>query len=118
VAGTGLVVPLRVTGTFRAPTAVPDPAAAVAANAGTVAGLALRGATPFGAFAGALGEQKLLGGGGGGADCGGALAIARGQPASTAPAAHQPTAEPAPSHQPAPQQKPPNAGSLLRQLFR
>ncbi len=118
VAGTGLVVPLRVTGTFRTPTAVPDPAAAVAANAGTVAGLALRGATPFGAFAGALGEQKLLGGGGGGADCGGALAIARGQPASTAPAAHQPTAEPAPSHQPAPQQKPPNAGSLLRQLFR
>jgi AsmA protein len=118
VAGTGLVVPLRVTGSFRAPNAVPDPAAAIAANAGTVAGLALRGATPFGAFAGALGEQKLLGGGGGGADCGAALAIARGQPASTAPAAHQPTTEPAPSHQPAPQQKPPNAGSVLRQLFR
>lgn len=117
VAGTGLVVPLHVTGSFRAPSAAPDPAAAVTANAGTIAGLALRGATPFGAIAGALGEQKLLGGGGGGADCGAALAIARGQPASAAPAA-RPAPEPAPSRQPAQQQKPPNAGSVLRQLFR
>ncbi len=117
LAGTGVVVPLRVTGSFRSPSAVPDPAAAVADNAGTIAGLALRGATPFGAIAGALGGSKLLGGGGGGADCGAALAIARGQPASTAPAARQP-AEPAPGRQPAQQQKPPNPGSVLRQLFR
>ena len=96
---------------------MPDPAAAVAANAGTVAGLALRGATPFGAIAGALGGQKLLGGGDGGADCGGALAVARGQPASRR-RRHIAHREPAPSHQPAPQPKPPNAGSLLRQLFR
>jgi uncharacterized protein involved in outer membrane biogenesis len=115
VGGTGLVVPLRVTGTFRAPSAAPDPAAAVTANAGTVAGLALRGATPLGAIAGALGEQKLFGGGGG--DCGAALAIARGQPAGTAPARQ--AAEPVPPHQPAQQQpKPPNPGTLLRQLFR
>ena len=112
-----MVVPLRVTGSFRSPSAVPDPAAAVADNAGTIAGLALRGATPFGAIAGALGGSKLLGGGGGGAECGAALAIARGQPASTAPAARQP-AEPAPGRQPAQQQKPPNPGSVLRQLFR
>ena len=117
LAGTGVVVPLRVTGSFRSPSAVPDPAAAVADNAGTIAGLALRGATPFGAIAGALGGSKLLGGGGGGADCGTALAIARGQPASTAPAARQ-TTEPAPARQPAQQQKPPNPGSVLRQLFR
>jgi uncharacterized protein involved in outer membrane biogenesis len=117
LAGTGVVVPLRVTGSFRAPSAAPDPAAAVADNAGTIAGLALRGATPFGAIAGALGGSKLLGGGGGGADCGAALAIARGQPVSTAPAARPPT-EPAPAHQPAQQQKPPNPGSVLRQLFR
>jgi AsmA family len=117
VAGTGLVVPLHISGSFRSPSAVPDPAAAVAANAGTAASLALRGATPLGAIAGALGQQKLLGGGGGSADCGAALAIARGQPGSPAPASHQAT-EPEPSRQPAQQQKPPNPGTLLRQLFR
>jgi uncharacterized protein involved in outer membrane biogenesis len=122
VAGTGLVVPLRVTGSFRAPSAVPDPAAAVAANAGTVAGLALRGATPFGAIAGALGQQKLFGGGGGSAECGPTLAIARGQPGGTAPARPaaqpEPSGQPAQPHQPAQPQKPPNAGSVLRQLLR
>jgi uncharacterized protein involved in outer membrane biogenesis len=122
VAGTGLVVPLRVTGSFRAPSAAPDPAAAVAANAGTVAGLALRGATPLGAIAGALGQQKLFGGGAGGADCGAALAIARGLPGGTAPARQaaqpEPSSQPAQQQKPAPQQKPPNAGSVLRQLFR
>ncbi len=56
VAGTGLVVPLRVDGSLRAPVAVPDPTAAVAANAGTVAGL-LSGATPLGMVAGAFGGQ-------------------------------------------------------------
>ncbi len=122
VAGTGLVVPLRVTGSFRAPSAVPDPAAALTANAGTVAGLALRGATPFGAIAGALGQQKLFGGGASGADCGASLAIARGQPGGAAPAhpaaQPEPPGQPAQPHPPAPQQKPPNAGSVLRQLFR
>ena len=115
VAGAGVVVPLHVTGPFRAPSAVPDPAAAAVANAGTVAGLALRGATPFGAIAGALGGERLLGGGTGGTGCGPALAIARGQQTG-APA--RPAGQPAPAAQPAPPPKPPNAGTILRQLFR
>lgn len=118
VGGTGFVVPLRVAGSFRAPSAAPDPAAAVAANAGTVAGAVLSHTTPLGAIADAMGGQKLLGGGAGGADCGAALAAARGQPAAAAPTGQ--AAPPAPSGQPTQQQKPkqPDAGSLLRQLLR
>jgi AsmA protein len=110
VAGTGVVVPLHVRGPLRSPSATTDPAAAVLDNAGTVVGL-LSGATPLGMIAGALTGQKLLGGGEAG-DCGPALAVARGQAApvrqagSTAPA------------NPSAQQKPPNAGALLKQLFR
>ncbi len=124
VGGTGVVVPLRVTGTFRATSANPDPGAAVAANAGTVAGVLLGGTTPLGMIAGALGGQKLLGGGAG-ADCGAALTIARGQPGGTAPTSQ--AAQPAPSGQPAQQppgsspgagSKLPDVGGLLRQLFR
>jgi AsmA protein len=118
VVGTGLVVPLRVTGPLRAPSATPDPAAAIAANAGTVAGAVITGTTPLGMIAGVLGGQKLLGGGAdSAADCGAALALARGQPAPAGPA-HQ-AAQPAqPAQPPQQQQKPPNAGSVLKQLFR
>jgi uncharacterized protein involved in outer membrane biogenesis len=113
VAGTGVVVPLRVSGSLRSPSANPDPAAAVAANAGTVAGI-LSGATPLGLAAGALGGQKLLGGGSG-VDCGAALAAARGQSGGAAPA---PTTQPAPAQQQPAAPKAPNPGALLRQLFR
>ena len=118
VGGTGFVMPLRVAGSFRAPSAAPDPTAAVAANAGTVAGAVLNHTTPFGALAGAMGGQKLLGGSATGADCGPALAIARGQPAGAAPAGQ--AAPPAPSGQPAAQPKPeaPDVGGLLKQLLR
>jgi AsmA protein len=111
VGGTGLVVPMRVGGSFHAPSAAPDPAATVAANAGTVAGV-LSHTTPLGAIAGAMGGQRLLGGG---AECGPALAIARGQPGGAVPAGQ--AAQPA---QPSQQQKPktPDAGALLKQLFR
>ena len=76
IAGTGLVVPLRITGPFRSPSTAPDPAATVTQNAGTVAGAVLGSTTPMGLIAGALGAKQLRGGSE--ADCGAALAAARG----------------------------------------
>jgi AsmA protein len=98
LAGVGLVVPLRISGPFRSPSAMPDPTAAVMDNAGTVAGAALSGATPLGLIAGALGKTQLLGGSDAG--CGAAAPSGR-------------TALPAPQ-----QQKPPKVGDVLKQLFR
>jgi uncharacterized protein involved in outer membrane biogenesis len=117
VGGTGVVVPLKVTGTFHSPSAAPDPTAAVFANAGTVAGIA-SGATQLGMVAGALTGQKLPGGGEA-AECGPALAIARGSAAGPAPTPAAAQAAPSSSsQQQKPQQKPPSPGNLLRQLFR
>ena len=116
VAGTAVVVPVRVTGPWRAPNTEPDAAGAVAANAGTVAGTVLGTATPLGAVAGLLGGQKLLGGQEA-VNCGAAIAMARGE---AAPAAAPPAApsQAAPPGQPAPQPpKLPNAGNLLKKLF-
>jgi hypothetical protein len=111
------VVPLKVTGTFHSPSAAPDPTAAVFANAGTVAGIA-SGATQLGMVAGALTGQKLPGGGEA-AECGPALAIARGSAAGPAPTPAAAQAAPSSSpQQQKPQQKPPSPGNLLRQLFR
>ena len=110
VAGTGLVVPLRISGPFRSPSAAPDPTAAVTENAGTVAGAVLGNTTPLGLAAGALGGKQLFGGAA--VDCGAALASARGT--SGAAAAGRPAAQPAPQQQP----KPPNVGGMLKQLFR
>lgn len=112
IAGTELIVPLQVTGSLRAPSARPDPAAAVAANAGTVAGAVIGGTTPLGMIAGALGGKNLLGGSET-VNCGAALALARGEAVSAPPAA--PSAPPA---APAPRPKVPNPGQILRQLFR
>jgi len=115
VGTTGIVVPLRVGGSLRSPAVSPDPAAAVAANAGTVAGAVIGNATPLGIIAGLAGGQKLLGGSG--EDCGPALALARGgAPAPAGEAAPAPQA----AHPSAPATKPklPNPGALLRQLFR
>ena len=114
VAGTAIVVPVRVTGSLSAPAVVSDPTATVTANVGTVAGTVLGTATPLGLVAGALGGQKLLGGSEG-VDCGAALAEARGQAAPAAtPAATQ--AAPAAASQEKP--KLPNPGQLLQKLFR
>jgi uncharacterized protein involved in outer membrane biogenesis len=112
IAGTGLVVPMRITGPFRSPSTAPDPTAAVAENAGTVAGAVLGSTTPMGLIAGALGAKQLEGGSH--ADCGAALAAARG---TTVPAAQ---ASPAPQAAPQPKrkQKLPDVGSALKQLFR
>jgi uncharacterized protein involved in outer membrane biogenesis len=101
LAGVGLVVPLRVSGPFRSPSAASDPAATVTQNAGTVAGAVLSGTTPLGLIAGALGGKQLLGGAE--ADCG-PQGVAAPANAATPPAQKQ--------------QKPPNLGNVLKQLFR
>jgi AsmA protein len=110
VAGTGVVVPLRISGPFRSPAAAPDAGAEITENAGTVAGALLGNTNALGLAAGALGAKQLFGGVT--IDCGAALAGVRGAPGATAPAA--PAAQPAPQQQP----KPPNIGGMLKQLFR
>jgi AsmA protein len=107
IAGTGLVVPLQISGPFRSPSTRSDTAAAVTENAGTVAGTVLGKTNPLGAIAGALGAKQLLGGGPS-VDCGPALGAARGG------AGQVPTARSAPTAQP----KLPNIGGALKQLFR
>jgi AsmA protein len=112
IAGTALVVPMRITGPFRSPSSAPDPTATVTQNAGTVAGAVLGNTTPMGLIAGALGVKQLQGGSE--ADCGAALAAARGTAV--------PAAQSNPAPQAAPQQKQkqklPDVGSALKQLFR
>jgi uncharacterized protein involved in outer membrane biogenesis len=110
VAGTSLVVPMRISGPFRSPATAPDAAAGITENAGTVAGAVLGSTTLSGLAAGALGAKQLFGGAA--VDCGAALASAHGTSGATAPAA--PAAQPAPQQQ----QKPPNLGGMLKQLFR
>jgi AsmA protein len=105
VAGTGLVVPIAVSGPIREPSVKVNDLGAAEANAGTVAGVVLGNATPLGIVGGLLGADKLLGGGT--TDiCAPALAAARGQAvANAAPAkGGQPNA--------------PNPGALLKNLFR
>jgi uncharacterized protein involved in outer membrane biogenesis len=95
LAGADIVVPLRVSGSFRAPSAASDPAAAVAANAGTAAGAILGGATPLGVIAGALGAKELFG-------------------ENATECATPQAAKPLQQLQP----KLPNIGGVLKQLFR
>jgi uncharacterized protein involved in outer membrane biogenesis len=110
VIATAVVVPLRVSGPFRSPTAVPDPAAAIAENAGTVAGTVLGSSNPLGLLAGALGGKNLLSGGTD-VDCGAALAAVHAAPGAAAPAAQ--------SEHPLQQlPKLPNVGGVLKQLLR
>jgi AsmA protein len=115
VGGTGLVVPVQVTGPIRSPKTSVNALGAVQSNAGALAGGALRNATPFAA----LGKALLGGRAGGGAaaasavSCPDALALARG---GTAPAPSARPAAPASSASNT-QRKLPNAGALLRQLF-
>ncbi|MDB5400627.1 MAG: hypothetical protein JWQ55_2645, partial [Rhodopila sp.] len=78
VAGTGLVIPVAVSGPIRNPTVKVNDLGAAEANAGTVAGVVLGDATPLGIVGGLLGGDKLFGGGN--TDiCTPALAAARGQ---------------------------------------
>ncbi|MGD0102929.1 MAG: AsmA family protein [Rhodopila sp.] len=86
VAGTGLVIPIAVSGPIRDPSVKVNDLGAAEANAGTVAGVVLGNATPLGFVGGLLGADKLFGGGQ--TDiCAPALAAARGQAvAEAAPA--------------------------------
>jgi AsmA protein len=105
LAGTGIVVPLRVTGPVRRPDATVDALGTAESNAGTVAGAVIGSTTPLGLIGGVLGGDKLFGGGSGD-PCAGPLALARGL---AAPAAASSSA--------AAQPKPSGAAALLHQLF-
>lgn len=110
IGGTGIVLPFRVSGSFRSPSAAPDAAAAIAGNAGTIAGVMAGKANPFEVIIGALGGKQVLQGAS--IDCGSALAAARVTAESPVP--------PAPAARPSPRLPPqiPNVGRMLQQLFR
>ena len=110
VAGTSLVVPMRISGPFRSPATAPDAAGADHRECRNRGGCRAGQHDPLGLAAGALGAKQLFGGAA--VDCGAALAGARGTSGAAAPAA--PAAQPAPQQQP----KPPNLGGMLKQLFR
>ena len=63
VAGTGLVIPIAVSGPIRDPAVKVNDLGAAEANAGTVAGAVIGNATPLGIVGGLLGGDKLFGGG-------------------------------------------------------
>jgi uncharacterized protein involved in outer membrane biogenesis len=106
VAGTGLVIPVAVSGPIRDPSVKVNDLGAAEANAGTVAGVVLGNATPLGIVGGLLGADKLVGGGGTTDICPPALAAARGQA----------VAEPAPAKAAPP--KTSNPETMLKNLFR
>ncbi len=111
VGGTGVVIPIDVAGPIRNPAVKVNELGAAESNAGTIAGAVIGNATPLGIVGGLFGADKLLGGGA--TDiCAPALAAARGQAVPTAaPTAAQaapPTGKPAA----------PNAGAILKNLFR
>ena len=79
IGGTTLVIPVRLEGPMRKPTARVNEVRSLTDNAGTVAGAIIGNATPLGAIGGLLGADRILGGGGDA--CPAALAAARGQAA-------------------------------------
>jgi AsmA protein len=109
-AATPVVVPLRVTGSLRAPSTASDVGGAVAGTVGSATGTAL--GLPLGIVSGVLSGGKTFGRSEG-ADCGAALAVARGGTAASTPAAE--AAPTAPTGQP--KLKLPNPGNLLKRLF-
>lgn len=111
VAGTGVVIPMRVTGPIRSPSVGVDSVGTAEANAGTVAGAVIGGATPLGLLGGVLGADKLTGGGSGDV-CPGPLALARGHAAPEESGSRPATAGAAPKP------KPSSPAGLLQQLFR
>lgn len=112
IAGTGLVVPLTVTGPIRSPGVQVNAIGAAKADVGTVAGAVVGSATPLGLVAGLLGGGKILNTTSV-ESCPAALAVARGQAPPPAPA---PSRGPAPAARSRPQ--PANPADLLKNLFR
>jgi uncharacterized membrane protein len=102
VAGTGLVIPINVSGPIRNPAVSVNRLSAAESNAGAVAGAVIGNATPLGIVGGLLGADKVFGGK---TDiCASALAAARGQAVPEAGAS-----KPGASSDP---------GALLRSLLR
>lgn len=112
IAGTGLVIPLNVTGPIRAPAVSVNKIGTAESNVGSVAGAVVGNATPLGIVGGLLGGDKLLSGGSSDI-CGPALAAARGQavPEQPAASAAKPAVKPA-----APGLAKPEA--IIKNLFR
>jgi len=113
--GTGIAVPVRVTGPIRSPKEEVNALDAVESNARAVAGGVLGKGTSLGALGRALLGDKASAGQSAtpAVSCPETLALARGERAPPVSAQPAPPAS-APSK---PQRKPPNAGALLRQLF-
>lgn len=103
IAGTGVVIPMDVSGSITDPRVAVNRISTIESNAGSVAGAIAGAATPLGLLGGVIGADRL---GGGGADvCPAALAMARGQ---TPPA---PVAA-------AKEGKPLDPAALLKNLFK
>ncbi len=107
VATSNLILPVKVTGPIRNPSATVDKLATATSNVGTVAGAVVGTATGLGIVGGLLGVDKALGLVAGD-PCPAALAAARGQPAPT-------QATTAPKSSPNPLSDP---GAALKSLFR
>jgi AsmA protein len=105
VAGTGLVIPVAVSGPIRDPVVKVNDLGAAEANAGTVAGAVIGGVTGLGIVGGLLGGDKLFSGGASDI-CPPALAAARGQAV--------PDSAPAKTEQPGVS----NPEAFLKNLFR
>lgn len=103
VAGTGLVIPIAVSGPIRDPSVKVNDLRAAEANAGTVAGALIGDATGLGIVGGLLGGENLFSGGTTDV-CPSALAAARGQRVPEAAKAEKPSIT--------------NPGALLKNLFR
>jgi uncharacterized protein involved in outer membrane biogenesis len=109
VGGTNITVPLRVSGTFAAPSVQPDATAALMDNAGTAAKMALGASTGgIGLIIGSVIESKTAGNA-----CAGALALARFNTAPAEAPSAPGTGAPA---APAPP-KPSSPAQLLKKLF-
>lgn len=108
IGGTGLVIPLEVSGSIRNPSVGVNRLGAAESNAGTVAGAVIGSATPLGIVGGLLGADKVLDGKPGDV-CAPALASARGQ--RVAESSSAPSARPA-------QPSRPDPAAALRNLFR
>jgi uncharacterized protein involved in outer membrane biogenesis len=109
VAGTNVTVPVKVLGSFAAPSVEPDVVGAVTSNVGTAAKMALGGSTGgVGLIIGSAIEQKLSGD-----PCAGPLALARFAQPPAAP--QQGAGTPAPAAQP--KSSPGGAAGALKKLF-
>ncbi len=114
IGGTGVVVPLRVGGTLRAPKAAVDASGAAGEAARQAGAAGVKSNSALGIVIGALGGDRMIAGSGARDSCAPELALARTGKASAVPAAA--AAAPAPPAQG--KLKAPKPADLLRQLFR